>query len=434
MKKQSFIVLLLAVFLFLYSATTTTAGNTNVSEEKPWGTLIFSPNTGEFGNKKGLDPSTSYGGGHEATWGTLIFEGLVTKNAMGHYEPCLAKSWKTGPNWSYVDFTLQEGIKFHNGEPFTAEDVKFSIERYLRKDMMWVHAGELERNLDRVEILDDYHVRIHFKNPFPAFFHISALFLYMLPKDYIENVGDDVFAEKPVGSGPFKLINFKFEQLINLEAVENHWRKTPYVKYYRHIIAEDHSTRLAMLKSGELNVAMIAHEQIGQVKKDPKLRLELIKDCYVRSIQFVDAAYDEPSVWKDSRVRKAASLAIDRKSIIEHTIFGSGTPTASFLPSYCLGYDPSIKPDPFDPERARELLKEAGYPNGFDTVLVFYTGVKNLFEAIAANWNAVGIRAKLEVLEVGEWTSRLTSQKERGVVLYTPEPWWSGGIQKQEHC
>jgi len=342
---------------------------------------------------------------------------------------CLAKSWKVGPNWTYIDFTLQEGVKFHNGEDFTAEDVKFSLERYLRKDLMWVYRGTLERKLDRVEIVDDYHVRLHCKEPFPEFFDLTSRFLRMLPKDYIKKVGDKKFAYQPVGTGPCKLTGYEHEQRIELETVGNHYRKTPDFKTYLQVTATDPATRFAMLKTGEIDMGAFGGIQVKQLQDDPKLRVIMIPQCFGRSLVMVDVAYPEPSVWKDARVRKAASLAIDREGIIKNLAYGGAERWADFLPSYCIGHDPSVKPDPYDPERAKKLLAEAGYPNGFEFELLTYTPVKQLGAALAANWKDVGIRAKMSVVDIGDWARRVCSQKERNKVIVIVSPWWSGGIE-----
>jgi peptide/nickel transport system substrate-binding protein len=391
--------------------------------------FAFADLISNFGCRVGLDPSTGFMAANETTTGHLIFEGLVYKDVKGAYVPMLAKSWKVGPNWAYIDFTLQEGIKFHNGEDFTAEDVKFSLERYLRKDLQWVFRATLERKLDRIEIVDDYHVRLYCKEPFPEFFDLNSRFLRMLPKDYIKKVGDKKFAHQPVGTGPCKLTDYEHAQRIELEAVDNHWRKTPDFKTYLQVVATDSATRFAMLKTGEIDMAALAGIMIKQVRDDPDLRIILPRLCYGSSLAMVDVAYDEPSIWKDERVRKATSLAIDREGILKNIGYSTGELWGDFLPSYCLGYDPSVKPTPYNPERARKLLAEAGYPDGFKFEFLGHKDQKAAMEVMAGNWRDVGIKAKLTVVDIGDWSRRVTSLKERNIVIYLPSPWWSGGVE-----
>lgn len=395
-------------------------------QEAPQGDFTYVFSTSTFGTRVGLDPATGMSGAGEATTCHLMFECLLTKNEQGEPIPCLAKSWEIGPDWAYLDFVLQEGVKFQNGEAFTAEDVKFSIERYMRPDLMWNYAGAFEQVVVSVEVLDDYHVRLHLKGPFPAFSQVGADFLFMLPKDYIEEVGDEYFAQHPVGTGPCKLVDFKPNDWLHLETIGNHWRKTPEFKNFYAFLCDDPGTRLAMLKTGEADMAGMEGPQIGEVEADPNLRIIFSKYSKMVSLEPFDVAYPEPSPWKDPRVQEAAVLAIDRESICKNLLYGGAEPWKCFLPPYCLGYDPSIKPDPYDPERAKELLAEAGYADGFDTKFVTYSSYK-FMGVIVEYWRAVGIRAKFEVLDHAEWTAQLTSCKTRGAVFYTPEPYWVGG-------
>ncbi len=391
--------------------------------------FAFANAQSSFGFRVGLDPSTAYMAGGETTSGHLIFESLIYKDETGAYVPSLAKSWKVGPNWAYIDFTLQEGVKFHNGEDFTAEDVKFSLERYLRKDLMWVWRATLEAKMDRVEILDDYHVRLYLKEPFPEFFDLTSRFLWMLPKDYITKVGDKKFAYQPVGTGPGKLTSYEDKQRIELESVANHWRKTPDFKTYLQVTATDSTTRFAMLKTGELDMAVLSGIMVKQVRDDPGLRLIFNPQTYGMSLSMVDVAYDEPSIWKDERVRKAVSLAIDREGIIKNIAYGASTLWGDFLPAYSLGHDPSVKPTPYNPELAKKLLTEAGFPNGFEFELLAPTTAKATMEVMAANWKDIGVKVKLTLAEMTDWHKRITSLKERNIVIMIPSPWWTGGVE-----
>jgi len=394
-------------------------------EGRPSGSVTWVETT-PIGTRVGLDPCTGYVAGPEAEAGLLLFEGLVGKGVLGETLPRLAKSWEIAPDWNYVDFTLMKGIKFHNGEAFTAEDVKFSLDRYMNPKYMWIFNSHIKEYINRVEVLDDYHVRFYFTKPWPAFFHVAAYFMTMLPKDYIEEVGDEVFAYNPVGTGPGRFVKLKKDEFVHLEAVENHWRQTFDFKDFYQVTSEDASTNLAMLRTGEADIIRLDLEHIPAVEADPNLRTIPIKHSKMVSIMPFDIAYPEPTPWKDARVRKAAVLGVDRESIAKNLMHGAGEPWKSFLPPYCLGFDPSIKPDPYDPKRARELMAEAGYADGFDTTFFIFPEYQ-FMEAFVSYWAEVGIRAKFELVDVGEWRARVTSQKERGTITYTSEPYWVGG-------
>ncbi len=150
------------------------------------------------------------------------------------------------------------------------------------------------------------------------------------------------------------------------------------------------------------------------------------KYTYLRTLAFYDLAFpEEKSPFLDLRVRQAAAYAIDYKGITQNVMHGTGEPYGDILPPYATGYDPSIKPWPYDPEKAKALLKEAGYPNGFDTMITSDEPVKDETVAIAASLAKVGIRAKVNIPEHGIWTREIHEKKLRGLGSH-PGPWWSG--------
>ncbi len=260
----------------------------------------------------------------------------------------MAESWTIGPNWAYYDFKLRKGIKFHNGDLFTSKDAKFSIERAMREDLMFVFGAEARRFIDRVETMGDYQVRVYLKAPYPAFPDRLFNNLMMVPKNYIEKVGDAGFAAKPVGAGPFQIVDFKHDEYVRVKAVRNHYRKTPFVDEVHFKITEEPATRLAMLKTGETDMIMLNQQHIPEVRKDPNLRIIWSQHTYLVTMVFQDLARpNEPSPFLDERVRKAASLAIDRVGICKNVLNGGAEPWGTFLAPYHAGFDPKKKADPY---------------------------------------------------------------------------------------
>jgi len=394
-----------------------------VEKEGPRGMATYAPSTGTMSYRSAIDPHTGVGA-EQTTINCLLFDGLLTKDEKGNEVPALAKSWEIAPDWSYIDFFMQEGVKFHNGEACTAEDVKFSIERAGREDLMFVFGYEVRENVDRVEVLDDYHVRVYVTKPYPALFDRAYNNLMIVPKDYIEKVGDKGFAANPVGAGPFKIIDFKHDEYVFCEAVVDHYRKTPYVEKFRFVICEEPATRLAMLKTGEADFIMIPGTDIPEVDRDPNLTRIQSEYTFLVTMVFQDLAFpDEPSPLHDPRVRRACSLAIDREGICREILNGAGEPWGTFLAPYNAGYE-YMEPDPYDLERAKELLAEAGYPNGFDTTFTCGSGDKWWMEPIAAQLNEAGIRAEFVVLEHGIWQKEHTLGELHGL-SYGSGPWWA---------
>ena len=428
-KKVSAILVVLTAFVFL--ASLCGQGPAQAAEAKaakePKGKITYAPSTGTMSYRKAIDPHTGVGA-EQTTINCLLFDSLVTKDEKGQEIQAMAESWTVAPDWTYVDFNLRKGIIFHNGDPFTAKDVKFSFERAMREDLMFVFGAEARRHIGRVEIKSDYQVRVLLKQPYPAIFDRLATNLMMVPKDYIEKVGDAGFAAKPVGAGPFRIIDFKHDEYVRVKAVRNHYRKTPYVDEVHFKIAEEPATRLAMLKTGEADMIMLNAQHIPEVRKDPNLRIIWSQHTFLYTMVFQDLARpNEPSPFHDERVRKAASLAIDRVGICKNVLNDATEAWGSFLAPYHPGYDPKRKPDPFNPEQAKKLLAEAGYPNGFKTTFTTGSGTVVPFVPLVAQLNEVGIKTEFVVLEHGVWQKKHTLGELRGL-SYGSGPWWAGRV------
>jgi peptide/nickel transport system substrate-binding protein len=358
----------------------------------------------------------------------LIHEGLVGRDHDGRLVPALAKSWEVSKDGLRIKFTLNERAKFHNGEPVTAKDVKFSIERAMRPELKYRGGPGLMRSIDRIEVMDDHHLTVYFKSPCPAFFDFSTQHLGIVPKAYVEKVGDEEFAKHPIGAGPFRWIDYQQDVFVNVEAVEDHYRRVPRVKTLHCKSVLEEATIMAMFKAGEADIVQIPFTTYPEVKDDPKIGIVWSKFVCGCTLTFYDLAFpNEQSPFHDVRVRRAASYAIDRKAISEKLLHGAAEPWGDILAPYHPGVDPNIKPHPYDPEKATALLKEAGYPNGFDTTLPYGIVDKMEAQAVAADLARVGIRAKLVEMEMGTWIRGMMEKKLRGLGGYHT-PYWGGII------
>jgi peptide/nickel transport system substrate-binding protein len=311
-------------------------------------------------------------------------------NAMA---PSLAESWQVSPDGRVYDFTLRKGVKFHNGDPLTAGDVKFSFERY-----RGASAKALKDRVAAVETPDALHVRFRLKNPWPDFmtFYTAASGAgWIVPKKYVEKVGDDGFKKAPVGAGPYKFVSFTPGVELVMDAFEGYWRKVPSVKRLVFKVISDETTRLAALKRGEVDVVYsIRGELAEELQRTPGLTL---KPAVIQAPQWVGMLdqWDPKSPWYDRRVRLAANLAIDRKAINDAITLGHSRLTYSIIPStFDFYWQPPAYA--FDPAQAKKLLAEAGYPSGFDAGDYYLdASYANVQEAIANYLQQVGIRTKL---------------------------------------
>jgi peptide/nickel transport system substrate-binding protein len=338
-----------------------------------------------------------------------VHDAMAKAMPDNRFTPSLAESWKVSPDGRVYDFTLRKGVKFHNGDPVTAEDVKFTFERY-----KGTVSGTLKERVAAVEIPGPLQVRFRLKNPWPDFltFYLSASGAgWIVPKKHIEKVGDDAFKKAPVGAGPYKFVSFTPGVELVFEAFDQYWRKTPNVKRLVFRVIPDEATRLAALKRGEIDIVYsIRGELAEELAKTPGLTLKPAVIQAPQWVSFLDQ-WDPKSPWNDRRVRLAANLAVDRKAINQAITLGHSRLTYSMIPStFDFYWQPP--PYPFDPPQAKKLLTEAGYANGFDagdyTMDVAYANVQ---EIVAGYLQQIGIRTRLKPLERASFWSSYADKK-----------------------
>jgi peptide/nickel transport system substrate-binding protein len=312
--------------------------------------------------------------------------------------PSLAASWNVSPDGRVYEFVLRPGVRFHHGEPVTADDVRFSFERY-----RGISAQMLKARVAAVETPDAGRIRFRLTQPWPDFLSFYGTLAtgagWVIPKTYVERVGEDGFKQAPVGAGPYRFVSFTPGVELVLEATEHYWRQAPRVKRLVFKSIPDETTRLAALKRGEVDVAYaIGGELAEDVRRTPGLTLWPMPFASTHWLLFAEQ-WDANSPWHDPRVRLAAIYAVDRQAINEARSLGFSKITDSIIPtSFEFYWQPPVRP--FDPAKAKQLLAEAGFPNGFDAGDLWCdaaTGVNA--EAIITYLQAVGIKARLRPLE-----------------------------------
>jgi peptide/nickel transport system substrate-binding protein len=345
-----------------------------------------------------------------------LHDALVKPMPAGMTTPSLAESWTVSPDGLTYDFVLRAGTKFHNGDPVTAEDVKFSFERYRGGA-----AKLLKDRVKEVHVVDTRHVRFTLKTPWPDFMTFYGTTAtgagWIVPKKYVERVGDDGFKKAPVGAGPYRFVSFTPGVEMVLEAFDGYWRKTPAVKRLVFRSVPDETTRAAALKRGEVDIAYFLNGPIADdVRRTPGLTLTAVRTNSVFFLDFVDQ-WDPKSPWSDQRVRLAASLAINRRAINEAEALGFAGPTGNIVPRH-MEFALPIDPHPYDPKRARQLLAEAGHANGFDGGdLTPNPPYDTMAEAITNDLGAVGIRTRVRTMERAAFLTAWRDKKLRGLVL-----------------
>jgi len=406
MRRRPLGVLLLASLLLCLGFAGAGAAQAKPDGEMRWALYItISPNWFDPGEVVGqLTPF----------WVLYALHDALVKPMPGNLAtPSLAESWTLNPDGRNYEFKLRENLKFHNGDPFTADDVKFSFARAKGK--------LLHDKVKEITVVSPTRVRFTLHEPWPDFMSYYGGLVsgagWIVPKKYFEQVGPDGFKKAPVGLGPYRFVSHTPGVELVMEAFEGYWRKMPSVKRVVFKMVPESTTRVAMLKRGEVDIAyLLEAPQAIEAKRDPNLRLAFSGGIAVFFLDFLDM-WDPKSPWADQRVRLAASLALDRRSLSEAETLGASKPAGNFVPR-TFEFALPLDPQPYDPARAKKLLAEAGYPNGFDAgefhQLPPYFG---LGEAIVGYLGAVGIRTTMRPMERAAYLSALQAKKLKGLCV-----------------
>jgi peptide/nickel transport system substrate-binding protein len=329
--------------------------------------------------------------------------------------PSLAESWSVSPDGLVYEFVLRKGVRFHNGDPVTGDDVRFAFERY-----RGISAKVLKEKVAAVEVPDPGRVRFRLKQPWPDFMTFYGTLAtgagWVVPRKYVERVGEDGFKKSPVGAGPYRFVSFTPGVELVLEATESYWRKTPSVKRLVFKSSPDVTTRLVMLKRGDVDAAYGLSGEIGEeVRRTPGLTLRPTPFTSTHWLLFADQ-FDASSPWHDRRVRLAATHAVDREAINQAESLGFSKITGSIIPtSFEFYWQPPVHA--FDPAKARQLLAEAGYPRGFEAGDLWCDISTTAAAEAALNYlQAVGIRARLRPLERAAFLKSYQEKKLKNLI------------------
>jgi peptide/nickel transport system substrate-binding protein len=329
--------------------------------------------------------------------------------------PSLAESWSTSPDGLVYEFVLRKGVRFHNGDPVAAEDVKFSFERY-----RGISAKMLKDKVAAVETPDAGRVRFRLKQPWPDFMTFYGTPAtgagWIVPKKYVEKVGEEGFKKHPIGAGPYRFVSFNPGVELVLEAVEGYWRKTPSVKQVVFKAIPDMATRLAMLKRGETDIAYAINGELGEeVQRTPGLTLRPTPFVSTHWLVFADQ-WEKSSPWHDRRVRLAATHAVDRQAVSQAQTLGFSKITGSIIPtSFDFYWQPPAYP--YDAARAKQLLAEAGFPKGFDAGDFWIDAATSGYAEPVLNYlQAAGIRTRLRPLERAGFLKAYQEKKLKNII------------------
>ena len=361
--------------------------------------------------------------------GAQMFESLLERDQNLKLVPALAAEMPKLVTPTTWEFKLRKGVKFHNGEAFNAEAVKFSIERLINPANK-LRGSSSFAPIARVEIVDPYTVKIHTKKPWPVFLsHIALRQAAMYPPK--EHAGKDTAAvsRNPIGTGPYKFVRWAKDEEVVMEAFPGYWGGPAKVKTVVFKPIPDDAVRVAALQNGEIDVAVNIPPHLANIiEKHPKIFLSTAPS--IRTIQLMiythqmdkdhkpTGPYNGPTA--DKRVRQAIAHAVDADEIIKSVLDGKAVRVATMLPSLHFGYDPSLKPIKQDLARTKKLLADAGFPNGIEITLHGpqgrYVRDKEVAEAVTGQLNKAGIKTTLRTHEFVSYLNNMVYVHKAGPV------------------
>ncbi len=414
---------------------------------KPEGTLTVAVAT--FGNERWLPHL--YVGAEDVVLKPM-FENLLTRDPKtGELAPMLAERWKVADGGRTWTFYLRKGVQFHGGRgEMTAEDVKFTFAT-LAKDGSANSLAPEFRLIKSMEVENPHTLTVRFEKPFVVFGNkvnqgLFASVAFIQSKRHIETTKEDGAERHPVATGPWKFVEHVRGDRIVYEAVENHWRATPNFKRLVFVKVPEPSTRMAMLRAGSVDVIEIGGEYADELKSVGvrTLLMPNVSWLYIilggqwatKSTYDPKVPWAQPDAERARKVRLALNLAVDKQAIMQRVLGGLGTVMGSWLmyPADPWASDALKKPLPYDPAKAKALLAEAGYPNGFETTmnLTAWPGrgfLPDVGEAVATYWEKIGIKVKRRPVDRAIFAADFRARAYSGVALayasplVAPEPW-----------
>lgn len=383
---------------------------------EPTGTLDFAWHTAF--SPRWFDPALNTSSVSQFGTQYILHDALVKSMPDQPFFPSLAEEYTVADDFTSVNFVLREGLTFHDGSALTTEDVKFSFENY-----SGAGASTLQDNTKEIELVDDRSITFHFNGPFLDFMLLYGSTAtgagWIVPSDYYQEVGPEGFLEAPIGAGPFRFVENQDNVKIVYEAFEDYWRKNPGVQTLNFNSITDPATRYAAVSTGELDLAnVMTGDLLETVISDPNV--ELVPTTSVPFwIEFI--GYTDPdSPFNDVRVREAVTLALDRTAINDSETGGGGESTGQWIPRQQQG---AFQADPIaqDLDRARELMAEAGYEDGFAVAAL--TPLPNYFtlgERVIQMLGEIGITTELVQMDRGEFLAQVNAGTEanfEGIVV-----------------
>ena len=413
MKKIVFLLCALALIVpahWVFAATPQKGGSLtiSVSDEPP-----------------GLDPTASASAAIDRVVYANIMEGLVKVDRNGQFVPGLATKWDVSPDGKVYTFHLRKGVSFHNGEAFNAQVAKWNLERSAAEGTKNAHP-EFFRVIEKIEIPDENTLKLTLKD-------VDALFIarmaegdaVMLPMKGFENT-----AAEPIGTGPFKFAKWTRGDSVEMLRSNTYWNpQLPYLDKVTYRFIKDVSAQVAALKAGDIDLIgwLLAPELAADIAKDKRFKVL----AGASTSEVIMSTNNKVKPFDNKLVRQAMAHAIDRQTVIDLVMSGYGTVIGSHWPPVTPYYKDMTGRFPYDLQKAKDLMAQAGYPNGFEATIklpAIYAYAQRAGEVIADMLGQIGIKLKIEVVEWGYWLDRVFKQKDFELSMIGHSEAWDIGI------
>ena len=369
-----------------------------------------------------------------------IFDPLERMDARMHLQPSLATSWKLVDNKTW-EFKLRSGVKFHNGDDFTADDVAFTIHRVPLVPNSPSSFSIYTQSIASMDLIDPHTIRLHTKTVYPLLpIDLTNIFIIDGRADANATTEDFNTGKAAIGTGPYKFVSYRPGDRIELERNDAYWGGDPGWKHVSYRMIPNAASRTAALLAGDVDfIDTVPTEDLVRLRSDPQVKLWEVVGLRIIFLG-LDQSRDGPTPFvfgpngetlaknplKDRRVREALSIAINRDAIVDRVMDGAAVASGQFLPDGAFGYVPGLAPPRYDPGRAKQLLAEAGFPNGLRITLHSsndrYVNDARIVQAIGQMWQRVGVQTTVVPLPWSTYVAH-ASRQEYSAFLFG---WGSG--------
>jgi len=342
-----------------------------------------------------------------------MFDCLVKWDADGNVVPMLAESWEFMDEDS-IQFNLRKDVKFHDGEPMTADDVKYTYDRardhaIVKNNFSW---------LESTEKIDDYTIVINTKGPFaPVLNALTSPLAGIMPKHIMEK-NENAMAEHPIGTGPFKFVEWKQGESVTMVANEDYWAGAPKTKNLIMKVIPESSQRTVLLETGAIDIAYdILPADVSKLEENPDTKV--LHQASYKTLYFSLNSNSSNEALGNKNIRKALEMAIDKEGISEAVLYGYGVPTGSNIAPGAFGFDETLQTDYYNPEEAKKIIADEGYANGFDLKIWVQQNqdYQETCVAVQEMFRQVGVTASIEVMDSQVMTDRMVGGEDYDIAI-----------------